>query len=585
MNNYNENNQNIKEFLAEDIKEIEKFRKSLQDNDLTKKAKEITEKYKTQILNIKYKSKKDENIDDVENDEDEYESRMKRVRILMTKCLKELVKINMFEDKRILKDRDIARFWIERTKKIKIANKLTKVTYFKITDDKAIKMIIDDVCKYISNGEIMTPKQVDNILRLFQSYYKTYEPTVQNDTDTRNYNTFKPTEFILYEPNNRIEIDKLIELLEELPTVKILLDNLFIDKKVLKHWINQTSFTFNTLEKIDFTNVFGYFQGSGKNVLFDYIYKLFYGADNCIMVGNQQIENQFNTIFMDRLFIMINEANQGQVKDRNKTNDVIKSYISEHTILINTKHITEFEVPNYFNVMISTNHRNGVVIETTDRRNTVIETREKNLKNAILDNGFNVKNYFNQLREEAELFIILIKKLNYNEELARSTFDTKAKEDLRDLTNNKKDLLSHRLKMQDYQWFEEQIIDKIIGVGEEYQFYKFKAGDKDKKEFFTTTNNGMLKVLKTEISQSVISKITLDWIYRILIEEDAPIPHKYFILGGGEQRTIRGQKIRIFPLTKKANIEPKLTILNLEINNPFYKKTKEDWIREAEELF
>lgn len=110
-------------------------------------------------------------------------------------------------------------------------------------------------------------------------------------------------------------------------------------------------------------------EGTGKNQWWGAIQKLFgrYGA----IIGQAQIESQFNGWLSAKLFILCNEVLGRREKWELKGS--LKNLITEDLIYINEKNMPERQERNHANLVFLSNEIQPLVLGRGDRRNMVIE--------------------------------------------------------------------------------------------------------------------------------------------------------------------------------------------------------------------
>jgi len=134
-------------------------------------------------------------------------------------------------------------------------------------------------------------------------------------------------------------------------------------------------------------------QGAGKNVISDFICNKVIG--NTYSAETNDIENlvsKFNNIFANKIFTVINEANNvdGSPANYHKTFDKLKDLITSPTVTIERKGIDSFKIDDYNNYLITTNNEYPVKLSEHDRRYTLLKIDESMTGN---------KDYFDILHE------------------------------------------------------------------------------------------------------------------------------------------------------------------------------------------
>lgn len=133
-------------------------------------------------------------------------------------------------------------------------------------------------------------------------------------------------------------------------------------------------------------------EGSGKTMIIDnFIIPFVYGNSIAsTIVGLSPIVQRFNSILINKLFILANEVSSG---DHNFVGsfEILKSLITDKTLTIEKKGIDIFNnYPNYINFIFTTNNPDSVRLGRTDRRYVCLEAQTCFLGNF---------EYFNKLSE------------------------------------------------------------------------------------------------------------------------------------------------------------------------------------------
>ncbi len=143
-------------------------------------------------------------------------------------------------------------------------------------------------------------------------------------------------------------------------------------------------------------------QGSGKNVFVKLLFELF--APHTLMCTQSgQLVGNFNAHLMDKTFVFANEAFfAGNKKEAN----VLKSLVSDETMLVEPKGVDAFQVRKHFRLILASNEDRVVDLEIDDRRYCVL--------NVDAEEWNNNRGYFGELikawREqgEREMFMKLL---------------------------------------------------------------------------------------------------------------------------------------------------------------------------------
>ena len=115
-------------------------------------------------------------------------------------------------------------------------------------------------------------------------------------------------------------------------------------------------------------------EGSGKNLFFEKCIKSIYGKYAGV-IGNQEIESQFNEWASQKLFMVCDEvvtrAEMRQMKGR------LKQITANETISINPKNLSQREERNHINFAFLSNETQPLALDKSDRRYLVVWTPPK----------------------------------------------------------------------------------------------------------------------------------------------------------------------------------------------------------------
>lgn len=112
-------------------------------------------------------------------------------------------------------------------------------------------------------------------------------------------------------------------------------------------------------------------EGSGKNLFWENVVRRIYGEYGGV-IGNAQIESQFNEWASKKLFFVADE-----VVTRNELRQLkgkLKHMVTGETIMINPKGFTERAEANHMNFVFLSNELQPLVLDKTDRRYLVLWT-------------------------------------------------------------------------------------------------------------------------------------------------------------------------------------------------------------------
>lgn len=168
-------------------------------------------------------------------------------------------------------------------------------------------------------------------------------------------------------------VDPELEAGEPSTVWKDFLDNMVPDDSA-RHWLNQwiAHLVQRPGEKMATYVILIGPQGVGKSMLTTAIEAIL-GAENCALIGQEDLEGGFNGLHAVKLFTAINEF---YAKDQTIGNK-LKRIVTETHTLVNPKYGRQFMVDSVCNYMITTNEMGALKLDEDDRRAAVVDCTPK----------------------------------------------------------------------------------------------------------------------------------------------------------------------------------------------------------------
>ncbi|MBL1215790.1 MAG: toprim domain-containing protein [Ignavibacteriae bacterium] len=267
----------------------------------------------------------------------------------------------------------------------------------------------------------------------------------------RTFNLFTPTEYMLLEKNS-----DTIELSKDCPAIFTVLSNVVPEKKERESFINWLSYIFSSRRKSIVAWLIRGTQGSGKNLLFERIITPLWGDNQCITVGNNALDSDFNSYIKNKMMIAYNEVTTNYKSDKKEKESKIKTYVSDDKVRINEKQIREYTLDNFSNSLFFSNYEVPIIIEDGDRRFNVVENFVK------LENHSNYKkfsshqNFLDQIESELMTFAQYLMNYSYDIQLANRVFMNSAKEKIVGSSMSIFEEFAKKLKAGDHKWLSEE---------------------------------------------------------------------------------------------------------------------------------
>lgn len=111
--------------------------------------------------------------------------------------------------------------------------------------------------------------------------------------------------------------------------------------------------------------------GSGKNGLLAPFMKIY--GDNAVVIGKDQIDSTFNSVYATRQFVNLDEIHGGNEVGAITISNRIKFLATSPKIPVNKKGEPEYTVRNHLNMVTTSNYSDSVKLDDGDRRACVIQ--------------------------------------------------------------------------------------------------------------------------------------------------------------------------------------------------------------------
>lgn len=191
-------------------------------------------------------------------------------------------------------------------------------------------------------------------------------------------------------------------------------------------------------------------QGVGKGVVYEKILKDIIGNDFISEMDNKTIQSGFNEEIDGSLFTMFNECAVPQ-KLRVEFNSKIKTWITDHDVLIHAKHKKPVLKPNFCNFMIFTNEDVPFLIEKNDRRFIVVKTPHLRLDSAVKQVlGMDMDEYLARIEKTRDMFFYDLLRFDHDIKFVRLKAPmTEAKKAIIQKTNTIAKVVAEQIKGND----------------------------------------------------------------------------------------------------------------------------------------
>lgn len=261
-------------------------------------------------------------------------------------------------------------------------------------------------------------------------------------------NLFSPTDYMLMSRTM-----KEIVLEDDCQKIFRVLSNLIPKKDERERFVNWLAGIMQTREKQLTAWVFKGEQGTGKNLLREFILQPIFGYRQVIQVEDGLLKSEFNSYLKNALIIAFNEVANENNSSRNSMKSKIKAIITDKEIWINEKHVKNYPIDNFANCLFFSNESVPVVIEGGDRRFNVVRTG-KPLRDYDWFNK-NPEGFIGGLSSELDNFAQYLINYDYDPILAKTVIENEEKQSLVEAAMNRFEEFAKKLKEQDVDWLNE----------------------------------------------------------------------------------------------------------------------------------
>jgi hypothetical protein len=346
---------------------------------------------------------------------------------------------------------------------------------------------------------------------LFPTRYSCYEPHKEaqfKEGDDIYRNTFTKTEYQKIERT----IDNSIESInwKMFPLWKTVFSNVFPSDEELHYSVNLFAHMFQSRRKSGVAIISKGIQGTGKGTIYKYIIKRIIGANDCVEIGQQDLESTFSSKITDKLFILANEV-QAEKRSGNSSYNRLKSWLTEDTVSINQKNVKEYEDTNHFNMWFHSNKEIPIQIEHDDRRYTVIKTTTEPLSALAEKMGFHsTKELFAVMEQETHALCVQLMLLKVDEKLASKALESESKQEVIEMSTSKVETMVKILINKDRERIEdifENEFQRIESAREEHMVVSVMGANITMCSVDDVVNEVMVQLDNGFIQSTMLQKI------------------------------------------------------------------------------
>lgn len=421
-------------------------------------------------------------------------------------------------------------------------------------------MFLDNVIDKMPNK-----KEINEIVLNINSMFRTFDRDKEKlirDGKNSYFNDFVRTKLVKHKVEDRINYDQFKNIIEtKYKRLNIFVDNVVSNKDIEKRWFwSWWSAEMNEPENIKTTMLFIGEQGSGKSLLIETIIKELYHNSNLAILDNKTIKDNFNSFYLNKAFVLMNEISTMDLKESNQISQDLKRLITDGTIQVRGMFKGAKEYKKTFNLAFCSNKSEPLQIENGDRRFSVFGRSQKLMENKnVIDfckeNNETFDIFINKTLKELKEILYILKSLEYDKDVMIKPLMNQIKQDIIDNTNKKEDLLISYFSSKKY---------KEVAL---YLRENFDFDDNEIKRienmlhFGIFDNETLLKIYNTIYSQNNDKKSN---------EQKASNFWNKLLIKSKTITNIRYQNKQIyFKILEDINVEMKRDVLRIILDNDF----------------
>lgn len=188
------------------------------------------------------------------------------------------------------------------------------------------------------------------------------------DEDRHFINTFRPSHYMQAEADSTLTV-------KDFPTIHHIIRHLLgetgKDCTLSEAFLNWFAVIFQRKAKPLTAWVVHGAEGTGKGYFFNKIASKLLAMSNAMAITVGNLEDQFNGWIEGKLFILVDEIEVDDFREKGRVTAKLRNYITEPTIALRRMRQATIDAPNYASFLFSSNRPQPVYIPPTDRRYNV----------------------------------------------------------------------------------------------------------------------------------------------------------------------------------------------------------------------
>jgi hypothetical protein len=210
-------------------------------------------------------------------------------------------------------------------------------------------------------------------------------------------------------------------------------------------------------------------RGTGKTTLIQWLSMIFGG--NCVILGNQDLQNNFNSTYADKHLIFIEET----LIEKTVSIEKLKSLATAKQITVNKKFVSQYTLPFYGKIIITSNNEDKFIKVDEEEVRFFVRKLEKP--------KYNNPNILEDLKKEIPAFLHYLTQmepLDFSKDRAVFTPE--------ELYNENLEQLKHESKTNLYKNMEEHFTDFFLNEGDDKEEIYCSVSDIKNEWFFYNHN-------------------------------------------------------------------------------------------------
>lgn len=155
---------------------------------------------------------------------------------------------------------------------------------------------------------------------------------------------------------------------DKAPTITKVINSMCGDARSAEGFINWLAFIFQYRIKSQTAWLLWGTEGTGKGLFLENVVRPLFGETNVSQMLMANVDSSFNSMLEGKLIVNIDEAEMSKTRDKPEAMAKLRNWITEPTVVINTKNVKEHEVPSFANFIITANSFRPLMINVGDRR-------------------------------------------------------------------------------------------------------------------------------------------------------------------------------------------------------------------------